>query len=252
MNAPQPFQEFQLALGRRLRDPRGTERPAGVPARRLAIYEELLFNNVTGFLDSCFPVSRKLLGEKRWRRLNRIFFRDWRSHTPWFREIPREFLRWLTETEILPVRLPRWLSELAHYEWVELALDVMDAPEPPADPDGDLMAGVPVLAPALMNLAYAWPVHRIGPDWRPRKPVQTHLLVFRDRAGMVQFIQLNPVSARLVALLQEGGQHGLTGDAACAAIAAELGHPDPAVVAAGGRQILENLHANGAVLGVKP
>lgn len=252
MNAPQPFQEFQLALGRRLRDPRGTERPAGVPARRLAIYEELLFNNVTGFLDSCFPVSRKLLGEKRWRRLNRIFFRDWRSHTPWFREIPREFLRWLTETEILPVRLPRWLAELAHYEWVELALDVMDAPEPPADPDGDLMAGVPVLAPALMNLAYAWPVHRIGPDWRPRKPVQTHLLVFRDRAGMVQFIQLNPVSARLVALLQESGQHGLTGDAACAAIAAELGHPDPTVVAAGGRQILENLRANGAVLGVKP
>jgi hypothetical protein len=250
MNAPLPFQQFQLELGRRLRDPRGTARPSGVPPRRLAIYEELLFNNITGFLDSCFPVSRKLLGERRWRRMHRAFFRDWRSHTPWFREIPREFLRWLEATQ--PARLPRWLADLAHYEWVELALDVMDAPEPPADPEGDLMAGLPVLAPALMNLAYDWPVQRISPNWRPRKPSSTgatHLLVFRDRAGTVQFVELNPVSARLIALLQEAA---ITGAAACMRIAAELGHPDPAAVAAGGRQILENLRAHGAILGVQP
>ena len=35
--------------------------------------------------------------------------------------------------------------------------------------------------PTLLNLAYDWPVHRIGPWLATRKPAATHLLVFRDR-----------------------------------------------------------------------
>jgi hypothetical protein len=66
------FQAFQRAFARHLRDPHHTPRPAGVPARRMAVYSELLFNNVCGFLDRCFPVLRSVVGEARWRRLNRI------------------------------------------------------------------------------------------------------------------------------------------------------------------------------------
>jgi uncharacterized protein (UPF0276 family) len=59
MNAPMPFQEFQIAFGRHLRDPRGRERPAGVPARRAGLYRELLRNNLEGFLLACFPSAAK-------------------------------------------------------------------------------------------------------------------------------------------------------------------------------------------------
>jgi hypothetical protein len=237
------FQEFQHAFGRHLRDPRRASRPAGVPARRTAIYAELLFNNLTGFLDACYPVTRSVLGEQRWRRLNRAFFREARCTTPYFREIPREFLDWL------PADVgPRWLRDLAHYEWVELALDVMDVEAPPHDPKGNLLDGVPVLAPALMNLAYSWPVPRISPDYRPRKPRQTHLLVYRDADDAMRFIELNPVSARLVDLLLE---RQLNGREACATIAAELGHADPQVVIAHGAQLLADLRAAGAILGTR-
>ncbi len=238
------FQEFQRDFGRHLRDPRAAAVPAGVPARRMAIYSELLFNNLTGFLDACFPVTRSVLGERHWRRLNRTFFREVRCHTPYFREIPREFLEWLP-ADAGPV----WLKELAHYEWVELALDVMATDTPSHDLRGDLLAGVPVLAPALMNLAYAWPVQRIGRDYRPRKPKPVHLLVFRDAADAVQFVELNPVSARLATLLQEGGR---SGRAACLAIAAELGHPQAETVVAHGATVLAELRAVGAILGSKP
>jgi hypothetical protein len=238
------FQQFQAAFGRHIRDPRAAARPAGVPRRRMAIYNELLFNNLTGFLDACYPVTRSVLGERRWRNLNRAFFREARCHTPYFREIPREFLRWLPDEAG-----PPWLKELAHYEWVELALDVMDVDTPPHAPHGDLLDGIPVLAPALMNLAYQWPVQRIGPDYRPRKPHPVHLLVFRDRQDAVRFSELNPVSARLVTLLQEGRQ---TGSAACRAIAAEIGHPQPDAVVAHGATVLADLHAAGALLGSQP
>ncbi|MBL8449270.1 MAG: putative DNA-binding domain-containing protein [Dechloromonas sp.] len=242
-----PFQKFQMAFGRRIRDPRRTGRPSGVPARRMAVYEELLFNNITGFLDACFPVCRAILGEARWRRLNRAFFRDWRSPTPWFREIPREFLRYLQEGSVCQP-LPRWFGELAHYEWVELALDISDAPTPPHVREGDLLTGTPVVNPALLNLAYAWPVNRIGPAYRPRKPEATYLIVFRDPADKVAFAASNPVTARLLALLGEG----MTGRAACLAVAGEIAHPDPEFLVTQGGSVLEDLRRLGVILGVKP
>lgn len=246
--APIPFQEFQISFGRHLRDPRGSERPAGVPARRAGLYRELLRNNLEGFLLTCYPVSREMLGPRRWCRLVDAFFRDARCQTPYFREIPREFLRWLTEAPSLPVALPPWALELAHYEWVELALDVMDVPTPAHEPAGDLMEGRPVLAPALMNLAYHWPVQRIGPAWNPRKPQQVQLLVYRDVADRVRFIELNPVSARLVTLLQEGG---ISGARACLQIVMELQHPDTAAVLAHGAALLNELQDAGAILGAQ-
>lgn len=247
MNAPLPFQAFQFELARHLRSPRNAGRPAGVAPRRAGIYRELVRNNLEGFLLACFPVTRTLLGPRRWQRLVNVFFRDARCHTPYFREIPREFLDWLLTTEALPVALSAWVGELAHYEWAELAVDVMEtaAPQDYAA-DSDLLSNRPVLAPALMNLAYAWPVHRIGRDWRPRKAQATYLLVFRDAADTVQFVQLNPVSARLVALVQA---EGLTGHAACLRIAGELGYPNPDALLMHGAQLLNQLRAAGAILG---
>lgn len=248
MNAPLPFQQFQYALARHLRDPRGAARPAGVAVRRAGIYRELLRNNLESFLLACFPLTHALLGARRWRRLVDLFLREARCQTPYFREIPREFLRWLLAAETLPVSLPAWTRELAHYEWVELAVETMETAAPPAhEASGDLLAGRPVLAPALMNLAYAWPVQRISRAWRPRKPHAAHLLVFRDAEEHVRFIELNPFSARLIALLQTDNE--LTGEAACLRLAEEIVHPDAAALCGHGGRLLDDLRVAGAVLG---
>ena len=238
------FQTFQHAFAQHLRDPRRAARPAGVPARGMGVYRELVGNNLQGFIDSAFPVCRAILGEARWLRLGRRFRRDWPLRTPWFREIPREFLHFLAQTPGL--RLPRWLPELAHYEWVELAADIADAPIPPHDPDGDLRHGTVVLNPVLFNLAYAWPVHRIGPDWRPRRPAATHLLVHRDADDVVRFSETNPVTARLLALLAATPQSGAT---AARQIAGELQHGDPERLIDFAVELLADLRRQGVVLG---
>jgi uncharacterized protein len=243
--SPPDFQAFQHAFGRHLRDPHHTPRPPGVPARRMAVYNELLFNNITGSLDACFPLCRTLLGDIRWRRLNRTFFRDWKSPTPWFREIPREFVRYLNEYAICQP-LPAWFAELAHYEWIELVVDTMDCPIPPHDPVGNLMRQPIVLNPALRLLAYAWPVQRICPDFRPRKSQPTQLVVYRDAEDRVRFVATNPVTARLLALL---GAQPTGGEAACRQIAAELQRTDPAPVIAFGADLLDDLRRQGIVLG---
>lgn len=239
------FQHFQRAFARHLRDPLRAPRPAGVPARRMAVYNELLFNNICGFVDTCFPVSRTILGEKRWRRLCRTFYRDWPLHTPWFREIPREFVHYLAEGDIRQP-LPAWLPELAHYEWAELAVDIMDSPVPAHDAGGDLMTQPVALNPALLNLAYTWPVQRIGPDYRPRKPQPTYLAVYRDDDDDVQFSQINAVTGRLLALLATAPT---TGETAIRQIATELQHPAPEQLLAHGAALLDDLRRQGIVLG---
>ena len=238
------FQHFQHALAQHLRDPHHTRRPAGVPQRRMAVYNELVFTNSCGFVDSCFPVCRQLLGEARWRRLCRTFVRDWPLHTPWFREIPREFVRYLSEHAIAQA-LPRWLAELAYYEWAELAVDVMEVALPAHDPQGDMMQARVLLNPARVDVASLWPVHRIGPTWRLRKAEPTFLVVFRDAELAVQFTEINAVTAHVLALLDSG----LSGQQAFAQLAREMAHPDPEALQGFGQELLIGLRAQGVILG---
>ena len=145
---------------------------------------------------------------------------------------------------------PAYLAHLAHYEWIELALSVspLEPEWAKIQPDGDLLAGRPVLNPVLALLTYPYAVQRIGPKYKPgpEQQQESHLLVLRDAADQVRFIELNPVSARLVDLLQSAN---LTGGQVLKMIAEELKHPDPAAVIEGGRAMLKKLHAQYAILG---
>lgn len=245
---PAAFQQFQHEFGRYLRDPHHVPLPAGLPARQAGIYRELVFNNLCGFVDTCFPVCRNLLGEPRWRRLCRTFLRDWPLHTPWFRHISREFVRYLDDADIRQP-LPRWLAELAHYEWAELSVDVSDTPLPPCDLAGDLLERPVVLNPALMNLAYNWPVQRIGPDYRPRKPQPTHLVVYRDADDRVRFTEVTPVTGRLIDLF---ANEALSGRQAILRLAVEMKHPDPGHWLCFGANLLADFRQQGIILGSQP
>lgn len=245
------FQQRQMEFAAHIRDPERNPAPQGVEDRRMAIYRELFYNNVEGFVASGFPVLRSLYTDPRWHRLVRGFFAEHRCKTPYFLEIAREFLSYL-ESEYQPTdNDPPFLLELAHYEWVELALQTADesAEVSGMDPNGDLLQNVPVLSTLVWALTYRYPVHRIAPDQQPREApdAPTHLLVLRDRTDRVRFNEINPVTARLLALLQDN--HTRTGLELLQRIAQELQHPDPAVVIAGGADILEDLRRQGVILG---
>lgn len=242
------FQDFQRAFGAHLRDPRRVARPAGLPARRAGVYAELVFNNLCGFVDACFPVCRALLGELRWRRLCRTFLRRHPLQTPWFREIPGEFAAFLSEIAV-DRSLPLWLPELARYEWAELAVDVMDVAPPPHDPAGDLMTQAVVVNPALLTQACAWPVHRIGPDWRPRRPQPTHLAVYRDAEDTVLFCQISALTADLLDHLRAAPTCGRD---ALLALATAAGQPDPGAWLGFGAAVLNDLREQGILLGTTP
>ncbi len=59
---------------------------------------------------------------------------------------------------------PPYLAELAHYEWVELALTLRDAESLPTQslPAVNLFQRSLQLSPLAWPLSYHYPVHRIG------------------------------------------------------------------------------------------
>ena len=242
--------DFQRSFGAHLRAPRQSPRPAGTPARRMAVYVELVHNNIAGFLNTCFPVARQTLGEKRWGALMRRFIATHVGETPYFREIPLEFLTWFQSAA--PAGYPAWLAPLLHYEWAELAVDTMvvelAVDLPACDLETNVADGIAVLNLAMLLLAYDWPVQRIGPDYRPRKPAPVQLLVYRDADDAVRFMQINPITARLIALLQAGDRPA---DEALAQLAAELGYADRAAFKGFGLQVLHELQRDGVVLGYR-
>ncbi len=236
----------QFALSRHLRDPSSHPPPPGIEERRLAVYRELFFNNIEGLLAGNFPVIRKTLGDDAWHALVRRFYAEHRSQTPLFPEIAREFIRYLESRE--DDAQPPWLRELAHYEWVELALQIADDTLPAHAPDGDLLAGEPVVSPFAWALAYRWPVHRIGPDFRPDTPPAepTLLLVRRDAGHQVRFAAISPLVYRLLERLGEGGR---TGGDALRHLATEAGVDDVPAFLVQGAAMLSRMHEEGTLLG---
>lgn len=244
------LREQQFAFARHLRDPSVNTPPPGIEDRRLAIYRELFYNNVEGLLAGNFPVIRKTLDDADWHALVHAFHAGHRCHTPLFTEIGREFIRFL-ETRTAGID-PPWLVELAHYEWVELALQIASDEVPEHDPGGDLLAGVPIVSPMAWALAYRWPVPRIGPGYRPDAiPEQpTLLLVRRDMRGDVCFAEISPLVYRLLQLLAETPERN--GRETLMALSLEATATNVQQFIEDGAAMLQRLHDEGTILGIRP
>ena len=251
------FKEQQVRFAAHIRDPENHPPPEDVEDRRMAVYRDLFYRNVEGFLSGTFPVLRRLMDDNAWHSMARDFYAKHRCDSPLFLEIPREFLNYLDQERNQHPEDPPFLQELAHYEWVELAVSVAEADmQTDANSSGAddtsadaLLDARALLSPLAWPLAYQYPVHRISPDFIPATPGEqpTYLLVFRNGKDAVEFIELNPVSARLFALLQE--ERTGNGRQVLEQISSELKHPQPQVVIDGGRAILHDWYQRGIVIG---
>jgi hypothetical protein len=247
------FIQRQFAFANHIRQPDQQPKPVDVESWRMAIYNELFYNNVEGFLADNFPVLRQITPDERWHAMIRDFFARHPCSTPLFSRLPEEFLDYLHSERGVLAEDPPYLYELAHYEWVELALTLSDADQElsPIDRAGDVLSGQPLLSPLAWPLSYDYAVHRIRPDYLPDQPEPggAHLLVYRDRQDRIGFLETNPVIQALLALLQNDPT--ITGKQAVGQIVAGLVHPDPASVMTAGCSLLNDLRQREIILGTR-
>ncbi len=245
------FQRKQYEFAAHIRDPENNAAPAGIEDRRMAIYRNLFFNNLRNLLGSTFPVLKKLSGKERWAGLIREFMAKHEAHTPYFLEIPKEFLAFLEHEHESDADDFPFLLELAHYEWVELALSVStDSNDLTAvNPDGDLLDGTPVLSVLAWPLAYRYPVHRISQDFQPMEPGEqpTYLAIYRNTDNEISFMELNAVTAGLLDKISNNAEQK-TGRELLIELSKEINF-DPDVLAEHGAAALAELRAADILLG---
>lgn len=229
------FQEIQNRFSEYIRDP-DTAPPEGIELRRMELYRSLFFNNIQSFLANSFPVLRKLMNDRDWEALIRDFYRRHTCRTPYFAEIPEEFISYLQDEHPPSQRDFPFLIELAHYEWVELGLANAETEATPgrgADQCANPADTVFALSPLVWPLVYEFPVHRIGEDFipleRPAEP--TFLAVYRDDDYRVRFLE---ISAMTYHLLQAVDTNRSTLREHLHALAQQMPHADEAVILEGG------------------
>ena len=215
----------------------------------MQVYRDLVFNNLSLLLSGTFPVLVKILGDEKWRKLVRIFLRDCRAQTPKFGEIAQEFVAFLAAEPqgLSDEDWPPFMVELAHYEWVEMALQQSDDEPLPMSDAGLLLERPLRVSPLAWPLAYGWPVQLLGPDYRPDvMPAQpTLLLVRRVEDWSVKFSELSPLAWRLLQRIGEFPE--LDGRAQLEGLALEAGAGGSSEFMENGLALLRQMHSEGVL-----
>lgn len=238
------LRDQQFALTRHLRDPAHEPSPPDLEPRRLQIYRDLLFNNLQALLGSSFPVLLQMLDGAEWQALCRRYFIEHRCASPLFTEVAAEFVQWLQRQDTLP---RPFLAELAHYEWVEQALQgsperPLPRPSTALDPWQEPLQ----VSPLAWALGYRWAVHRLGVDHQPAQPPAQpiFLLARRVASGEVVFSELSPLAWQLLEQIRNGPARN--GRDHLQVLALEQGLPS-GQIEADGRALLAQMLAAGVI-----
>jgi hypothetical protein len=239
------FQQMQLDFTRYLRAPAEQPLPVGVEQRRMEIYRDLIYNNIENLIVGVFPVLRSLVADSQWHCLIREFIKQHRCQTPYFLEISEEFLQFLVKSRYLDKDFP-FTCELAHYEWIELALDTSEAALPSYQKlPNDILAATFSLSPLAVALHYQYPVHRISRQFKPLVTDPVNLVVYRNRDDKVCFMEVNSLTQRLLYLMQVNPASAL--GELLNRIAAELCHDQPSVLEGEAKALVAGLCELGVI-----
>ena len=213
VNRPErDLRQIQQGFADHIRSPQERPCPQDVPLERMAVYRELFFNNISGFLADSFPVLHRMLPQKRWLTMVRDFYQRHACKTPYFTRLGEEFLAYLRDERGEVGDDPPFLAELAHYEWVELALALSEEEPFPTEPIAADLRGMRMrLSPLAWPLSYRYPVHRIGAAGESAavEARTVHLLVYRDPDEQVVFLEIDAATHALLSALRALGEADL-------------------------------------------
>ena len=119
---PEKLKSMQVEFAAHIRDPKNSLAPKSIEARRMKVYSDLFYSSISSLLEGSFPIIHEILSDKEKEKLVRDFYQPQNNRTPHFPEISREFVQFL-KAEYVSGKYP-FLPEFAHYEWVELAVDI--------------------------------------------------------------------------------------------------------------------------------
>lgn len=207
-----PFQAHQRAFTQWIRHPDETALPCDISAKRMNTYRDLIFNNISSFIEHTYPVTQALLPSEIWQNLIDEFFQYGQCDSPYYYDISMHFKDFLdqnifnhesseTHTLLHPFKdihneYP-WLRELLQYEWMQLYVEMAEIEW---HPDRNELQ----LKTTCWVLAYQYPVQTWSVDTMKQDlhAQPTCLLVYRDENFLTQVYPIHPLWALIIDTLQ--------------------------------------------------
>ena len=164
---------FQETLARAVRQ--GSADPAApLDAERLAVYARLVRNNINSFIQRCYPQAARYADPEQWAAAKEAFVAEGSAHSPYFQDIPGEFLAFCRQGRAA-FRLPEHILQLMRFEHSQLIAETAATPPNAAfewDEDTPF-----VLSPAAGIADYPFNVCADEPDFQaaptaPSPPAQ--------------------------------------------------------------------------------
>lgn len=234
-----------------IRNPKTAPAPTDIEQRRMDLYCDFLFTNISNFLAENFPVLNKIMSEQQWEELSRDFFSRHPSHSPYFSQISQEFLQYLQSERLENPQSKHdfpFLLELAHYEWTELVMSIAEDVDSESSIITDPLAQALTLSDTALALAYQYPVHKISPSFIPTEPPAqpSYLVVYRNVDDQIVFLETNPVTHALLETLADNTEQATL--SVLNKLADDMQHPNPDTLIQGGLSILNDFISRGIVI----
>lgn len=200
----QGFKKIQQDFVQHIKNPDSNGFEYQVEERRLKIYRELFFNNIRGFIDSAFPVLKSLYSVPIWNSLVRIFFAKHSCRSPYFVDISKEFVEFLSNEYELKASDPIFLRELAHYEWIELDVSVRKSQQQAQPVSGESLPERIVMSELASLVSYPFAVHQISQSYQPTHSQDTvYIIVYRNLQDEVAFFVVNALTAHMLTIIDK-------------------------------------------------
>ncbi len=214
---------------------------------RLLVYRRLVRENLREALRLAIPRTMARMGPLFDEYFDR-FLAERGPRTHYLRDVTAELLAFAEPLWRADSRVPRYLSDLARHEAVQIEIGAMQSKRR-GEPGAELTLERPVrFVEAVRVMRYDHAVHRLSDDEADRaepaaEPVA--LLVYRSPEHEVRYLELTPLAAAILERLLAGQPLGEAIRRAVAGAGAAL---DSSVLA-GTSELLADLAERGALLG---
>ncbi|QJR82137.1 DUF2063 domain-containing protein [Alteromonas pelagimontana] len=199
------FKQVQQEFVSSIREPEKSAPDSHDKQRRLHLYQSLFLKNIDGFLQNSFPVINSIVKPQEWQKLVSSFFKEHKCCSPYFAEISKEFIDYLSVKPECLKEVPGFIPELAHYEWLELDVSIRKGDN--SIYEWRVEEGIPHrvrLSRLAALVSYYYPVHQIAPSFQPQAASSDpfYYVVYRKPDDAVSFLQINVATALMLNIVQ--------------------------------------------------
>ncbi len=222
----------------------------GARTDRLHHYRRLVSNVIGSTLEGAYPLTRQILADEVWDQLVDDFFQNHDASSAQIWKMPFEFYEYCLSNNYSEKLNRPYLDDLLYFEWIEIHVHTMpDQVIPEYRQLGDLLTDELIINPEYMLLHLEYPVHKLPAAELEANKGNYYVLVFREQQNLtVRFMEL---SAGFALLFKKLSQGGIIAKQALFDTGRQLKITDEQILIQLGLPFLNDLYAQGIILGFK-